>query len=96
MSAKKRFLETVKRKVDHWKREVERLQADANRMDSRDMRRYSAAVQDIIARIQRIEKQFVVDDHTSADTWQALKRHVEAGSRDIDERIRQAKDQFIA
>lgn len=96
MSAKKRFLETVKRKVEHWKREVERLQADANRMDSRDMRRYTATVQDIIARIQRIENQFVVDDHTSPGTWQALKRRVEDGSRDIDNRIQQARDQFIA
>lgn len=95
MSAKKRFLETVKRKVEHWKREVERLQADANRMDRRDMRQYSATVQDIIARIQRIENQFVIDDHTSVDTWQALKRRVEDGSRDIDNRIRQARDQFI-
>ncbi len=94
MSAKKKFLETVKRKLDAWKGDVERLQANADLVDSRDMRRYSAAVQDIIARIQRVEKQFLANADSAADTWQALKRRVEIGCREIDEQIKQLKNQF--
>ena len=94
MSAKKKFLETVKRKLDAWKGDVERLQANADRVDSREMRRYSTAIQDIIARIQRVEKEFVANADSTADTWQALKRRVEIGCREIDEQIQQLKDQF--
>lgn len=41
MSAKKKFLETVKRKLDAWKSDVERLQANADRVDSREMPSFS-------------------------------------------------------
>jgi hypothetical protein len=94
MSVKKKFLETVKRKLDALKSDVERLQANADRVGSREMRRYSVAVQDVIARIQQVEKQFVTNVDSSADTWQALKRRVETGCREVEEKIKQVKDQF--
>jgi predicted nucleic acid-binding Zn-ribbon protein len=94
MSAKKQFLTTVKRKLDALKQEVERLQANTDRIDSRDVSRFTAAIQDIIARIQRVEKQFIGDGHQSADHWQTLKRRVEIGCMDIDERIRNARKRF--
>ncbi|HSO18437.1 MAG TPA: hypothetical protein VLT88_03205 [Desulfosarcina sp.] len=94
MSAKRKFLETVKKKLDAWKIDVERLQANAHRIGREDMGRYSAAVQDILARIQRVEKLFTVDDRSSAETWQTLKAHVEAGCRDIEAQIRQVRREF--
>ncbi len=94
MSVKRRFIESVKRKLDTCKREVEHLQVDADRIDSRDMGNYSKAVQDIIARIQRVEKQFVVDNHLTPDTWKSLKLRVEADFHDIEAQIRQVRDQF--
>lgn len=94
MSAKKKFVETVKKKLEAWKGDVERLQENANRINPSEMRQYSKAVQDIIARIQQVEKQFVAQGDSSADTWQALKRRVEIGCRDIEAQIKQVKEHF--
>jgi hypothetical protein len=94
MSAKKQFLTTVKRKLDAWKQEVDGLQIHADRIDRRDVDRYTATIQDIIARIQRVEKLFIGEDRRSADHWQTLKRRVEIGCVDIDERIRHARSRF--
>jgi hypothetical protein len=94
MSAKKKFVETAKRKLEAWKGDVERLQANADRIDRQEMRLYSAAVQDIIATIQQVEKRFVAQGNSSADTWQALKLRVEAGCRDIEAQIKQVKEHY--
>ena len=94
MSAKKKFVETVKKKLEAWKGDVERLQANADRIDRREMKQYGKAVQDIIARIQQLEKQFVAQGNSSTDTWQALKRRVEIGCRDIEAQIKQVKEHF--
>jgi len=95
MSTKTVFLETVKSRLAALKADADLLQSKAGRIGDKDLRQYTGTIQEILARIQQVEKRFTADSQANVDTWPALKRKTEAAFMQIEALVKKAKEMYL-
>lgn len=94
MSQRQTFIENLKCKLDEWNAEIERLQAKADKIEVPNRARYSATMQDIIGKIQQLEKKLIMIDNSTTDAWRNMKSALESHRKTLEERIKHARDIF--
>ncbi|MGD9307887.1 MAG: hypothetical protein PVG51_02045 [Desulfosarcina sp.] len=94
MSQRKAFIENLKCKLDGWNAEIERLQSKADKIEAPNRARYSAAMQDIIGKIQKLEKNLIMIENSTTDAWLNIKSGLEIRKKTLEERIKHARDIF--
>ena len=95
MSTKEIFIETVKAKLEAWKDDVVCLQANAERIDYKDIGAYTATIKKILAKIQQIENQFTDDKQLRSTNWQELRRYTETAFADLEPLVKDTKRKYL-
>jgi cell division septum initiation protein DivIVA len=95
MSTKTVFLETVKSRLAALKADADLLQSKAERIGNEEFRQYTRTIQEILAKIQQIEKRFTADSQANVDTWPALKRKTEDAFMEIESLVKKAKETYL-
>lgn len=84
MSKRDLFVENLKRKLDGWNTELDRLEAKADAVDTQSRERYRATLQEVKEQVQQLEKKYLVLKNSTADAWQDLKSGVELAWQDFE------------
>ena len=73
MNQRDQFVENLKRKLDGWNAELDRLEAKADAIDARSRDRYQETIQEVKDQVQQLEMKFMVLKNTTMDAWKDLK-----------------------
>jgi len=84
MSKRDLFVENLKRKLDGWNAELDRLESKADAIDAQSRERYRATVQEVKEQVQQLEKKYLVLKNSTADAWQDLKSGFELAWQDFE------------
>lgn len=95
MSTKTVFLETVKSRLAALKADADLLQSKAGRIGNKELRQYTGTIQEILAKIQQVEKRFTEGSQANVDTWPTLKRKTEAAFMQIEALVKKAKETYL-
>jgi len=94
MTKKEVFIETVKNKLATLKAEVESLQVTTEQIDRKDLSYFSATMQETIAKIQLIEREFSNKKDATSETWYALIKRTESSFADLERLIADIKQLY--
>lgn len=84
MSKRDLFVENLKRKLDGWNAELDRLEVKADAMDAQSRERYRATVQEVKEQVQQLENKYLVLKNSTADAWKDLKSGFELAWQDFE------------
>jgi len=90
MTQRDRFVENLKRKLDGWNAELDRLEAKADAIDARSRDRYQATIQEVKDQVQQLEMKFMVLKNTTTDAWQDLKTGLEGAWNEFETGAKEA------
>ena len=84
MSKRDLFVENLKRKLDGWNAELDRLESKADAIDAQSRQRYRTTVREVKEQIQQLEKKYLVLKNSTEDAWQDLKSGFELAWQDFE------------
>ena len=84
MSKRDLFVENLKRKLDGWNAELDRLESKADAIDAQSRERYRTTVQEVKEQVQQLEKKYLVLKNSTADAWQDLRSGFELAWQDFE------------
>ena len=90
MNQRDQFVENLKRKLDGWNAELDRLEAKADTIDAQSRDRYQAVVQEVKDQVQQLEMKSTVLKNTTTDAWQDLKTGFERAWKEFEKGAREA------
>jgi hypothetical protein len=73
MSKRDLCVEKLKRKLNGWNAELDRLDAKADTIDASSRESYQAAIQGVKDELQQLEMKLMVLKNTTTDAWQDLR-----------------------
>jgi len=84
MSRRDDFVENLKRKLDGWNSELDKLEAKTDAIDAQSREHYRSTVQEVKEQIQQLEKKYLVLKNSTEDAWQDLKSGFELAWKEFE------------
>lgn len=90
MTQRDQFVEKLKRKLDGWNAELDRLEAKAEAIDERSREHYRKTILEMKSQVQQLEMKFMVLKNTTTEAWQDLKTGFERAWNDFESGAKEA------
>jgi len=84
MSRRDDFVENLKRKLDGWNSELDKLEAKTDAIDAQSRERYRSTVREVKEQVQQLEKKYLVLKNSTEDAWQDLKSGFELAWKEFE------------
>jgi hypothetical protein len=94
MTIREEYVEKLKKDLDEWNTELNRLETSIRKVDAQSRARYRAVVQGIEGKIRLLKQNIALIENAGTEAWQEIKVGAENAWKDLEKSFKDARDKF--